>query len=173
MTNRWPTSSTSTTAHEAVDYLAEPLLSGIYGGDPRQLSVRSVLPRFVELANHYGSLTKGVLASRAQAKRRQRRRAAPLFRTLKGGLGQMVDAAVQPAIAPAPELVRGRAQSIERTAPVSACSWRTTGSPADQLVLARAKRTARRACSPPVDGRVSEMLGTVALQLVDDRGRWA
>ena len=75
---------------EAVDYLAEPLLSGIYGGSPAELSVRSVLPRFVELAAKYGSLTKGVLA--------ERRRAAapanhvPLFRTLKGGLGQLVEA---------------------------------------------------------------------------------
>ena len=59
---------------EAVDYLAEPLLSGIYGGDPRQLSVRAVLPRFVELSQKYGSLTKGVLASRAQANSRDRPR---------------------------------------------------------------------------------------------------
>ena len=53
------------TAHygaEAVDYLAEPLLSGIYGGSPAALSVSSVLPRFVELQARYGSLTKGVLA---------------------------------------------------------------------------------------------------------------
>ena len=55
---------------EAVDYLAEPLLSGIYGGDPRELSVTAVLPRFVELATKYGSLTRGVLASRAQARNR-------------------------------------------------------------------------------------------------------
>ena len=33
---------------EAVDYLAEPLLAGIYGGDPAKLSMRSVLPRFGE-----------------------------------------------------------------------------------------------------------------------------
>src|SRR5579863_93079 len=52
---------------EAVDYLAEPLLSGIYGGDPRALSVTSVLPRFVDLAKQYGSLTRGVLAQRAKA----------------------------------------------------------------------------------------------------------
>src|SRR5947207_11343002 len=75
---------------EAVDYLAEPLLSGIYGGDPRQLSVKAVLPRFVELASKYGSLTRGVLAMRAQAPKGQP--PAPMFRTLKGGLGQMVDA---------------------------------------------------------------------------------
>jgi oxygen-dependent protoporphyrinogen oxidase len=49
---------------EAVDYLAEPLLSGIYGGNPSVLSVHAVLPRFVELAGRYGSLTRGVLAER-------------------------------------------------------------------------------------------------------------
>ena len=35
---------------EAVDYLAEPLLAGrLQGGDPRDLSVNSVLPRFADL----------------------------------------------------------------------------------------------------------------------------
>src|SRR3982750_2531065 len=56
---------------EAVDYLAEPLLSGIYGGDPRQLSVQAVLPRFVDLVSRYGSLTRGVIAARAQAPKQQ------------------------------------------------------------------------------------------------------
>src|SRR5262249_1411517 len=32
---------------ETLDYLAEPLLAGVYGGDPYQLSIASVLPRFV------------------------------------------------------------------------------------------------------------------------------
>src|SRR6185503_9387530 len=73
---------------EAVDYLAEPLLSGIYGGDPEQLSLRAVLPRFAELAQQHGSLTRGVLKSRPKNSGSP----APLFRTLKGGLGQLVDA---------------------------------------------------------------------------------
>ena len=34
---------------EAVDRLADPLLSGIYGGDASQLSARTVLPRLVEM----------------------------------------------------------------------------------------------------------------------------
>ena len=34
---------------EAVDRLADPLLSGIYGGDAAQLSARTVLPRLVEM----------------------------------------------------------------------------------------------------------------------------
>ena len=46
---------------EALDYLAEPLLAGVYGGDPKLLSVNSVLPRFVEMEAKYGSLSRGVL----------------------------------------------------------------------------------------------------------------
>ena len=57
---------------EAVDRLADPLLSGIFGGDASQLSARTVLPRLVEMENEYGSLTRGMLAAhrkmRAKAK---------------------------------------------------------------------------------------------------------
>jgi oxygen-dependent protoporphyrinogen oxidase len=48
---------------EAVDRLADPLLSGIYGGDATQLSARTVLPRLVEMEAEYGSLTRGMLAA--------------------------------------------------------------------------------------------------------------
>ena len=73
---------------EAVDYLAEPLLSGVYGGDPADLSVNSTLPRFVELERKYGSLTRGTLAAR----RDHPPAAGSLFRTLKGGLHDLVRA---------------------------------------------------------------------------------
>src|SRR5665213_2910076 len=76
---------------ETLDYLAEPLLSGVYGGDPAQLSIASVLPRFLEMEKKYGSLVKGVLAARSHAAR-PGSSPAPLFQTLKNGLGKMVDA---------------------------------------------------------------------------------
>jgi oxygen-dependent protoporphyrinogen oxidase len=71
---------------EVVDYLAEPLLSGVYGGDPAELSVESVLPRFVELEARYGSLTRGVLAVRRKVSN-----SGPLFQTLRYGLGSLID----------------------------------------------------------------------------------
>ncbi|MGD0497783.1 MAG: protoporphyrinogen oxidase [Bryobacteraceae bacterium] len=100
---------------EAVDYLAEPLLSGIYGGSPDVLSVAAVLPRFVELANRYGSLTRGVLAERAKAAGARAHGAVPppLFRTLKGGLGQLVDA-MAARIGGYVEVRRARAETVER-----------------------------------------------------------
>jgi oxygen-dependent protoporphyrinogen oxidase len=92
---------------EAVDYLAEPLLSGVYGGDPRDLSVNSVLPRFAELEKRYGSLTRGVLANRPKQS------GAPLFQTLRGGLGQWVDA-ILGAVRDKCELRQQRAEAVER-----------------------------------------------------------
>ena len=95
-----------------MDYLAEPLLAGVYGGDPNQLSVASVLPRFVELEARYGSLTKGVLHERRKAAREAK--GQPLFRTLKGGLGQLVTA-VTAATNPKPEVLHATAETVQRT----------------------------------------------------------
>lgn len=75
---------------EAVDYLAEPLLSGVYGGDPEELSADAVLEMFVNLEKKYGSLTKGTLAMRAE--RAKQAPSGPLFRTLKGGMEQLTAA---------------------------------------------------------------------------------
>jgi oxygen-dependent protoporphyrinogen oxidase len=80
---------------EVVDRLADPLLSGVYGGDANKLSARAVLPRFVEMEEKYGSLSKAMLAAhrkmRAMAGKQPPR---PLFSSLKDGMQQMVDAIV-------------------------------------------------------------------------------
>lgn len=70
---------------EAVEYLAEPLLTGIFGGDVYKLSVNEVLPRFVEMEAKYGSVTRGLIAERKP-------NSEPLFKTLKGGFSQLVSA---------------------------------------------------------------------------------
>ena len=91
---------------EAVERLADPLLSGIYGGDATQLSARTVLPRLVEMETEYGSLTRGMLAvrrkMRAQAAEtangngasngNARNAQRAVFTTLRGGVQQLVDA---------------------------------------------------------------------------------
>src|SRR5262249_17515441 len=80
---------------EVVDRLADPLLSGVYGGESSQLSVRAVLPRFVEMEAKHGSLGRAMLAARRQMAGRSRDPAAPsLFTSLRNGMQQMVDALV-------------------------------------------------------------------------------
>ena len=152
---------TSHYGRETVDYLAEPLLSGIYGGDPAALSVTSVLPRFVELSNKYGSLTRGVLAERAAAAKRGAPNTTPppLFSTLKGGLGQMVDA-LSLSIRGKAQVWQTRVERVERKGTEFRVKigkdWVTT----DRLVVACEAHNAAPLLSP-VDPRLGELLATV------------
>ncbi|MGA2569136.1 MAG: protoporphyrinogen oxidase [Terracidiphilus sp.] len=89
---------------EAVDRLADPLLSGIYGGDAAQLSAQTVLPRMVEMETNYGSLTRGMLAAHRKMRAMAKSKAAAqrpggngaagvsIFTALRGGMSQLVDA---------------------------------------------------------------------------------
>lgn len=102
---------------ESLEYLAEPLLSGVYGGDPARLSASSVLPRFVELETKYGSLTRGVLAERAKTARNGT--GAPggggaLFRTLKGGLSGLIGK-LETLTASDVLVIHAAAETVERT----------------------------------------------------------
>lgn len=149
------------TAHygaEAVDYLAEPLLSGIYGGNPSVLSINSVLPRFVELEAKYGSLTKGVLtemkANKAAAKK------LPLFRTLKRGLGEMVSA-LENRIEEHATVVHARAEAVERTGGGFRVRLDSGWLECSQLVLACEAHQAARLAGG-LDGRLAELLGGIA-----------
>jgi oxygen-dependent protoporphyrinogen oxidase len=84
---------------EALDYLAEPLLSGVYGGDPAQLSINSVMPKFVELERTRGSLARALMFPREprpagsgvpQPSTSTEKKSA-LFSTLKRGLGSLTN----------------------------------------------------------------------------------
>jgi protoporphyrinogen/coproporphyrinogen III oxidase len=77
---------------EVVDRLADPLLSGVYGGDAGKLSARAVLPRFVEMEEKYGSLSRAMLAAHKKMMATRKQPARPLFTSLRDGMQQMVDA---------------------------------------------------------------------------------
>jgi oxygen-dependent protoporphyrinogen oxidase len=90
---------------EVVDRLADPLLSGVYGGDASRLSVRAVLPRFLEMEAKYGSLSRAMLAAMRKHPTSQHSsrlnpgmggNSAPrtLFTSMRDGMQQLVDATV-------------------------------------------------------------------------------
>jgi oxygen-dependent protoporphyrinogen oxidase len=140
---------------EAVDYLAEPLLAGIYGGDPAELSIASVLGRFVELERRYGSLTRGVLAERPA----ERGPHVPLFRTLRGGLGSLVEAITR-AVANQARFLHKPVEALERTS--AGFRLRAAGAwlDADHVVLACEAHQAAR-ITTGVDARISALLDSV------------
>jgi len=79
---------------EMVELLADPLLSGVYGGEASGLSVRAVLPRFADMESKHGSLGRAMLAARKKMGAAVNLPARPLFSSLKEGMQQMVDALV-------------------------------------------------------------------------------
>jgi protoporphyrinogen/coproporphyrinogen III oxidase len=79
-----------------LENIADPLLAAIFGGDTSRLSVRSALPRFREMEQKYGSLTRAALEARKQRSKGAARAARsgeppPLFMTLKEGLGRLIE----------------------------------------------------------------------------------
>jgi len=94
---------------EMVDRLADPLLSGIYGGEAASLSVRAVLPRFAEMERARRSLGRAMLAAKKKSK--PRRPAPPLFTSLKNGMQQLVETVV-PKLNPLSLLTNTPVQSI-------------------------------------------------------------
>ena len=96
---------------EMVDRVADPLLAGVYGGSADELSVRSVLPRFVEMEARYGSLGKAMLAARTP----QQSSSRALFTSLRGGMQVMTDA----LIARIPDSARRPNSAAEKISPES------------------------------------------------------
>jgi protoporphyrinogen/coproporphyrinogen III oxidase len=97
---------------EMVDRLADPLLSGVYGGEAANLSVRAVLPRFAEMERTHGSLGRAMLAARNKMRRPANQSAPPLFTSLKNGMQQLVETLI-PRLNPSALITNARVQSIQ------------------------------------------------------------
>jgi len=74
---------------EVLRALAAPLLSGVFGGDVHELSVRAVMPQFIAMEREYGSL---VVALQGRAQRAST--AQPIFTNLRGGMVSIIEALV-------------------------------------------------------------------------------
>ena len=96
---------------EMVERLADPLLSGVYGGEAANLSVRAVLPRFAEMERKYGSLSRAMLAARKKALQTSGK-PAPLFTSLKNGMQHLAQAVVS-RLTPSALLTNTTVQKIQ------------------------------------------------------------
>ena len=166
---------------EAVDRLADQLLSGIYGGDAAQLSARMVLPRLVEMESEYGSLTRGMLAAHRKMRARAReaakkpgtangkvnRQAAgngrpaarAIFTALRGGMAQLIGA-LEARLDPA---------WVRRSTPVSGLEkvvdgWRVEADGAAEIfdaVIVASPAWAAGVLLGPVDAALGEDLSSI------------
>jgi len=97
---------------EMVDRLADPLLSGVYGGESATLSVRAVLPRFAEMERTHGSLGRAMLAARKKMGKGPRKPAPPLFTSLTDGMQHLAES-VTSRLTPDSLLTNATVQAIQ------------------------------------------------------------
>jgi len=100
---------------EMVDRLADPLLSGVYGGEAASLSVRAVLPRFAEMERAHGSLGLAMFAARRKMSAGPRKPAPPLFTSLKNGMQHLAET-VTSRLTPVSLLTNTPVQAIQSEA---------------------------------------------------------
>lgn len=106
-----------------LEYVTEPLLSGVYGGEAGKLSARSVLPRFVSYEETYGSLIRGV-----REEKRQASSTGSLFLSFQGGMQTLTDAVAR-AIEGKVRIVHGHARRVER---LNRGNWRVSTGDAEE-----------------------------------------
>ena len=108
---------------EVFERLIQPLAGGIYTADPKKLSMRATMQRFIDMEQQFGSL---IAAGKAKAKKECASAEASgarygLFRAPKGGMGCFVDWMVD-AVERADLRTNQTVTSIEKNGP----SWRVT-----------------------------------------------
>lgn len=154
---------------EALEYIAEPLLSGVYGGESSQLSAESVLPRFVGYERDYGSLIRGVRHEQKNSK------GANLFLSFSGGMQTLIDSLIR-AVSGWVELIQGEASQVERVQD----RWRVHGGnqfvDSGQLVLAGPSHMAARILGLAAPHLASELdaipySSCILITLIYDRNR--
>lgn len=77
---------------EALDKIAEPLLSGIYSAEVARQSLLATLPRFREMERKHGSLIRAMLAERRNGPRGEsgHERPTSMFTSFQGGTQELV-----------------------------------------------------------------------------------
>lgn len=103
---------------EALDKIAEPLLSGIYNSEAEKQSILATFPRFRALEEQYGSLTRGMLASRRNCNHQAQSSNGKLsaFMSLNGGMEELVSALVTRLASRGDLRLSTRVQHLQRDA---------------------------------------------------------
>src|SRR5271169_3351411 len=142
---------------EMVDRLADPLLSGVYGGEAASLSVRAVLPRFAEMERTHGSLGRAMLAARRKMPHPANKPAPPVFTSLKDGMQQLVETLV-PRLNPSSLICNTPVQSIQPEAGGWTVSTGLKSDHVDAVILAVPTHAAAQVlstCSPELSAELA------------------
>lgn len=77
---------------EALDRIAQPMIGGIYSGDPEKLSLAATMPRFLEMEQKHSSVIRGLMSERkSKDKSSEAGCRYGMFVSLERGLGMMIE----------------------------------------------------------------------------------
>ena len=62
---------------EALDYLLDPMVAGIFAGDPERMSLKAAFPTIYRLEREYGGLIRGLIAKAKEAKKKGAKSSGP------------------------------------------------------------------------------------------------
>ncbi len=98
---------------EFLDYAINPLVAGVFAGDPEKLSVKSAFPRLYRLEEEYGGLIKGMIKGAKERKKNPEtsKQSAKMF-SFKNGM-QILPKAIAEKLS-GTILLNANAQSVER-----------------------------------------------------------
>jgi oxygen-dependent protoporphyrinogen oxidase len=77
---------------EVLERLVDPFVTGVFAGDPEELSLRAAFPQAHELVSRHGSLLKGFKARAAEKRAAGEKPRPPSLMSVEGGLGALAGA---------------------------------------------------------------------------------
>jgi oxygen-dependent protoporphyrinogen oxidase len=81
---------------ETFERLAQPMVGGIYGADPKKLSLAATMPRFIELEAKHRSIIRGLITRKKSAAEKSAGNASGarygMFAAFDGGMQTLIDA---------------------------------------------------------------------------------
>jgi oxygen-dependent protoporphyrinogen oxidase len=144
---------------EAADYMVDPMASGIFGGDSKQLVLENCFPKMAEMEAQYGSLFKAMLAKRKQKKKVSTAGPAGTLTSFESGIGHLSEVAAQRFGSRV--LYGKRVMKLQRTQ--SGYHLETDPGPAidAEAVVVALPSYAASAITTDFDTALSEALGTI------------
>ncbi len=150
---------------ETYERLVQPLIGGIYSGDPEQLSAAATVPRFVHMERRWGSLFRGMRheANRQMKMRKDSGARYRLFVAPRNGMSSFVDCLAERLPAGTIRL-HTRVQRIRRANGKYRVSWTDTNGPAsfdaDGVIVTTAARQAATLLED-IDRQIASSLAAV------------
>jgi oxygen-dependent protoporphyrinogen oxidase len=131
---------------EVLRKIGAPLLSGVFGGDVRKLSVRAVMPGFVTMEREFGSLIVALQASKRTGEK------LSVFTSLANGTGALIDR-MKAELPPDSVRLSTPVMTLEREGE----SWLVNGEAFDAAMVALPAHVARGLLAP-TSARLAELL---------------